>query len=110
MAVAVCKVAGQFVIRVCHVTLVPIFLSFVLVGMWACCFLALIYLLSATDFEVAKSTDVFTSVKNYGDGNLIRFYYFFFASLWCSALISAMGIFVIASSCVMWYYNHGAND
>ena len=110
LAVAVCKVAGQFVIRVCHVTLVPIFLTIILIGMWAACLVALIYLLSATEFVVSNSTDVFTSVKDYADGNLLRFYYFFFASLWCSALISAIGIFVIASCCVMWYYNHGAND
>ena len=48
LAVAVCKVAGRFVIRVCLVVMVPIFLTIVLIGMWACCLLCMIYLLSAT--------------------------------------------------------------
>lgn len=50
LAVAVCKVAGRFVIRVCHIVLVPIILTIVMIGMWACCLLALVYLLSATQF------------------------------------------------------------
>lgn len=48
LAVAVCKVAGRFVIRVCHIVLVPIVLTIVVIGMWACCLLCLVYLLSAT--------------------------------------------------------------
>lgn len=66
LAVAVCKVAGQFVIRVCQVTLVPIFLGIILIGMWAVCLLCMIYLLSATNFVAAKDTagdwEIFTSV------------------------------------------------
>ena len=110
LAVAVCKVAGRFVIRVCHVAFVPIILTIILIGMWACCLLCLIYLLSHAPFAVAKATDVFTSISSYTDGNLFRFYYFFFATLWCGAFISAIGIFVIAACCAMWYYNHGANE
>jgi len=37
----------------------------------------------------------------------VNFYAFLFGTLWCNAMISAIGIFVIASSCVMWYYSHG---
>lgn len=65
LAVAVCKVAGQFVIRVCQVTLVPIFLAIILIGMWAVCLLCMVYLLSATNFVASQSSgsyDVFTSV------------------------------------------------
>lgn len=68
LAVAVCKVAGRFVIRVCHVILIPIVLTIVMIGMWACCLLALVYLLSATQFEISKASDVFTSVADYADG------------------------------------------
>lgn len=51
-----------------------------------------------------------TSVADYADGNLLRLYYFLFATLWCNALLQAIAIFVIASACCMWYYNHGANS
>lgn len=109
LAVAVCKVAGQFVIRVCQVMLLPIFLAVVLVGTWAVCLVCMIYLLSATTF-VARTGDVFTSVNDYGESSLIRLYFFIFGTLWSSALITAIGIFTVASAVCMWYYNHGAND
>ena len=57
LAVAVCKVAGQFVIRVCQVTLVPIFLGAVLIIVWVVCLLCMIYLLSATKFVAEKDSD-----------------------------------------------------
>lgn len=47
IAVAVCKVAGQFVIRVCQVSLVPIFMALLLIGMWAACLVVMVYLLSS---------------------------------------------------------------
>lgn len=34
-------------------------------------------------------------------------YYFIFGTLWSNAILQAMGIFVIASACAMWYYSHG---
>lgn len=40
----------------------------------------------------------------------MRLYYFIFATLWCNALIQAVGIFVIACCVCLWYYNHGANS
>ena len=114
LAVAVCKVAGQFVIRVCQVTLVPIVLGLILIGVWALCLLCMIYLLSATTFVaeqgVSGDWDVFTSVESYNESSLLRLYYFIFATLWVNALIQAIGIFVVASSVCMWYYNHGANS
>lgn len=109
LAVAVCKVAGQFVVRVCQVTLVPIILTILLIGTWAVCLVCMVYLLSSTKFTV-YSGDYFTSVEDYGESSLIRLYYFIFGTLWSSALIQAIGIFVIASSCCMWYFNHGANS
>lgn len=109
LAVAVCKVAGQFVIRVCQATLVPIFLAAILIGMWAVCLVCMIYLLSATTFTVYTG-DVFTSVKDYSEPSLLRLYFFIFGTLWSNALIQALGLFIIASACCMWYYNHGANS
>lgn len=108
LAVAVCKVAGQFVARVCQTTLVPIILTVLLVGMWALCLLCMVYLLSCTNF-VAFPGDIFTSVESYSDSSLFRLYFFIFGTFWCNAFIQALGIFIIASSCCMWYYNHGAN-
>lgn len=109
LAVAVCKVAGQFVIRVCQIMFLPIFLGIILIGMWACCLLCMIYLLSATTF-VVTGDDVFTSVKDYSEDSLLRLYYFIFGTLWSNALIQAIGIFTVASAVCMWYYNHGANS
>jgi len=110
LAVAVCKVAGQFVIRVCQIMFLPIILAAILIGMWACCLLCMIYLLSSTYFYVADPTDIFTSVQDYTEPSLIRLYYFIFGTLWSSALIQGIGVFTIASACCMWYYNHGANS
>lgn len=114
LAVAVCKVAGQFVIRVCQVTLVPIFLGIVLIGVWAVCLLCMIYLLSATNFVAQRDSDgeydVLTSVESYKESSMLRLYYFIFGTLWCHTLICALGIFIVASSVCMWYYNHGANS
>jgi choline transporter-like protein 2/4/5 len=108
LAVAVCNVAGQFVIRVCQVTLVPVVGTIVLLGTWAVCLVCMVYLLAATNFTVFPG-DYFTSVEDYGESSLIRLYYFIFATLWCSGIIQAIGMFVVASACCMWYYNHGAN-
>lgn len=109
LAVAVCKVAGQFVVRVCQAALVPIFLATILIGMWAVCLVCMIYLLSSTNFTIF-SGDVFTSVESYSESSLLRLYFFIFGTLWSNALIQALGIFIIASACCMWYYNHGANS
>lgn len=114
LAVAVCKVAGQFVIRVCQVSLVPIVLSLLLIMVWGACLIVLVYLLSATDFFASKSVDgsydILTSVKDFADNDLLMLYYFLFALLWTNALIQAIGIFIIASCCCMWYYKHGPED
>lgn len=109
LAVAVCSVAGQFIIRVCQIMLLPIFLVTILLGMWAVCLVCMIYLLSATEFTIFKG-DVFTSVKSYSESSLLRLYFFIFGTLWSNALIQAIGIFTVASACCMWYYNHGANS
>lgn len=109
LAVAVCKVAGQFVVRVCQITLLPIFLAIILIGMWAACLLCMIYLLSSTTFTVFTG-DYFTSVADYSESSLLRLYYFIFGTLWSNALIQAIGMFTVASSVCMWYYNHGANS
>lgn len=107
---AVCKVAGKYVIAVCSIVIVPIIQMLLLVGVWAACLAVMVYLISAAEFTVADSSDVFTSIKDYSDPWLLRFYYFLFATLWCGALMSAIEIFVVASTCAMWYYNNGANS
>jgi hypothetical protein len=64
--IAVCKIAGQFVRSVCRIMLLPLILTIILIGMWGCCLLCMIYLLSSTYFYVANPTDIFTSVQDYG--------------------------------------------
>jgi hypothetical protein len=69
----------------------------------------MIWLVSAAPF--VANGDVFTSIIDFRDLSLVRFYYFVFGTLWCNALLQAVTTFVIASACCMWYYSHGpAND
>ena len=106
LAVAVCKSAGQFVSSVCSVVLVPIFQTIFQAGLWGACLVAMVFLVSGTEMT-SIATDYFTSIKNYQDPFMIRFYVFVFGTLWCSAFIGSMTIFIIASASCMWYFSHG---
>lgn len=110
LAVAVCKCAGQFVARVCGIVLVPIWQTILVVVLWVAAIIAIIFLAASATYVPTQSNgsyDVFTSVANYGDEKLVYLYYFVFGTLWTNALFQAIGIFVIASACTMWYYSHG---
>jgi solute carrier family 44 (choline transporter-like protein), member 2/4/5 len=106
LAVAVCKAAGQFIVGVCTSMLVPVFQTILALGLWGGCLVVMVYLVSTATFKVANSSDYFSSVS-YTDGGLINLYIFIFSTLWSNALIQAIGIFVIASACCMWYYAQG---
>lgn len=107
LAVAVCKAAGQFIVGVCTSMLVPIIQTVLALGLWGGCLVVMVYLVSTASFTIASSSDYFSSVKSYTDPGLINLYIFIFSTLWSNALIQAIGIFVIASACCMWYYSHG---
>lgn len=109
LAVAVCKSAGQFVASVCTSVLVPIIQTIFAGGLWAACLVVMVYLVSCSEFY-SDTTMYFSSIKSYSDQSMIRFYIFIFATLWCSAFIGAMTIFIIASACTMWYYSHGPDQ
>lgn len=109
LAVAVCKAAGQFVAHTCSVVLVPIIQAAVVLSMWGACLVAMLYLVSCTNF-VGSSGSVFTSVESYTSSSLRQFYAFVFGTLWCNALIQAAGTFVVASACCIWYYSHGPDQ
>lgn len=108
LAVAVCKCAGKFIVEVCSVVFVPIIMAIVTVGLWAVCAVVMVYLVSGAQF--VYNGDIFTSIVDYTQPNLARFYYFVFATLWSNALVQAMATFVIASACCMWYFSHGAGE
>ena len=105
LAVAVCKAAGQFVVDVCLIILVPIFQASILLGFWAACLVVMVFLVSSASFTINSPSDYFTSVTQ--DPNLTKLYCFIFATLWSHGMIQAIGTFVIASACCMWYYSHG---
>lgn len=110
LAVAVCKCAGQFVARVCGIVLVPIWQTILVVVLWVVAIIAIIWLAASATYVPVQTDgqyDVFTSVADYGDEKLIYLYYFIFGTLWTNALFQAIGIFIIASACTMWYYSHG---
>lgn len=109
LAVAVCKSAGQFVAGVCSSVLVPIVQTIFAGGLWAACLVVMVYLVSCSSFT-ADSTTYFSSIASYTDQSMIRFYVFIFFTLWCSAFIGAMTIFIISSACCMWYYSHGPDQ
>ena len=105
LAVAICKSAGQFVVGVCLIVFVPVFQAALALGFWAGCLVAMAYLVSAAKFDYNK-TVYFSYISDYTDPALTRFYVFIFGTLWINAFIGAMGTFVIASACCMWYYSH----
>jgi hypothetical protein len=107
LAVAVCKAAGQFIVGVCTSMLVPIFQTIFTLALWGGCLVVMVFLVSTATFSITNSSDYFTSV-NYGDSGLLNLYIFIFSTLWSNALIQAIGIFVIASACCMWYYAQGS--
>lgn len=109
LAVAVCKASGQFVAHTCSVILVPIFQTILNIGMWAVCVVSMLYIVSSATFT-GSSSSVFTSISSYTDPNLVRFYVFVFGTLWSNAFIQAMGTFVVASACCIWYYSHGPDQ
>ena len=109
IAVAVCKTAGQFVAHTCGIIFVPIFQACINLAMWVVCIVALLYLISAATFTYSSGS-VFTSISNWKDQALIEFYIFLFGTLWCNAFIQAVGLFVVASACCIWYYSHGPNQ
>jgi len=84
---------------------VPIIMALLVVGLWVICCLCMIWLVSAASF--VANGDILSSIKDFRDLSLVRFYYFVFATLWSNALLQAITTFVIASSCCMWYYSHG---
>ena len=108
LAVAVCKTAGQFVAHTCGIVLVPIIQTLINLAMWAVCLVAMLFLVSAAPFSW-QNGDVFTSISDLKDQALVEFYIFLFGTLWCNAFIQAVGVFVIASACCIWYYTHGPN-
>lgn len=109
LAVAVCKASGQFIAQTCSIVLVPIIQTVINIGQWAICIVAMLYLISVASFQ-SSSSSVFTELTSYDQDSLLCFYAFLFGSLLCSAIIQAVGIFVIASACCMWYYSHGPDQ
>ena len=88
---------------------VPIIMALATVALWVVCCVCMIWLVSAAPF--VSNGDIFTSIVDFRDLSLVRFYYFVFGTLWCNALLQAITTFIIASTCCMWYYSHGpAND
>ena len=93
---------------VCSVMSVPIYMAIVTLILWGVCLICMVYLISGAAF--VANGDVFTSIIDYTDPMLARFYYFVFATLWSNAVVQSMTTFVIASACCMWYFSHGAGE
>jgi solute carrier family 44 (choline transporter-like protein), member 2/4/5 len=105
LAVAVARVAGRFVLRVAQVMLVPIIMTFFILGLWAFSLSAMVYIISRATF--VADGDIFTSLDSLTETTLGMFYYFVFGTLWTNAFLGALTIFIIASCCCMWYFTQG---
>lgn len=105
LAVAVCKVAGKFILRVAQILLVPIIITALIIGLWAFSLSSMAYIISTSTF--VANGDIFTSFSDWTQRSLGMFYYFFFGTLWVNAYFGALSIFVIASCCCMWYFTRG---
>jgi hypothetical protein len=105
LAVALCSCAGKYIVDVMLSILIPIVMSILAAGLWVVCIICMLYLVGAAKF--IADGDVFTSFATFKDLALARFYYFVFGTLWCNALLGAIGTFLIASSACMWYYANG---
>lgn len=108
LAVAVCNVAGQFVLRVAQVMIVPIIMTVFVLGLWAFGLTALAYIIGSASFVADGS--VFTTISDYLQRSLGFFYYFFFGILWTNAFLGALTIFIISSCCSLWYFSRGPDD
>ena len=75
LAVAICKSAGQFIAGVCLIVLVPVFQAMLTLSLWAGCLVAMVYLVSSASFTTTGAT-YFTTIADYADYALIRFYVF----------------------------------
>ena len=104
-----CRVANQYLTQVPHIYLLATLLSILLLAMWACCILSMVYLFSTATFVVGSDQDVFTSVQSYAQHGLVLLYYLIFGAIWTSAVIKGVAVFVVACSCCAWYYGRGAN-
>ncbi len=108
LVVAVCKVAGQFMIRGAQVLLLPLIMTAFILLLWAFGLSAMVYIISTATF--IANGDIFTIINDYTQRSLGMFYYFFFGILWVNAYLGALSIFVIASCCCMWYFTSGPDD
>ena len=61
LAVAVCKSAGQFVVGVYLIILVPIIMTLISLVVWAACIAVMVYLVSAATFTIDPN-DLFTVI------------------------------------------------
>lgn len=73
-----CRVANHYLTQVPHIYLLVIMLSILLLAMWACCILSMLYLFSTATFVVGSEQDVFTSVQSYAQHGLVLLYYLIF--------------------------------
>ncbi len=63
LAIAVCNVAGQFVVRVAQIMIVPVIMSLIIIGFWAFAIASLAYIIGTATF--VANGDIFTSINDY---------------------------------------------
>lgn len=103
MAIAVVKSAAVFVVETPSVILVPPIFIVITMGFWALWIVSFIYVYSTGKIITNPSTP-FASVEW---SENIRYYlvYHLFYGLWTNATIQAMSLFIISSSCCLWFYS-----
>lgn len=106
LAVAIVKSAGLFLMDCKTVLLVPILGYVTFLAVFAFWLVGFVYLFSMGD---PKRMDTYPFNTFQVEGKNKQYLYFWlFMGLWKQAFISALVQFVIASSCVIWYFSQGS--
>lgn len=108
LAVAIVKSAGQFLMDCKTVLLVPILGYVLVIGVLAFWLYGFVYLFSMGD---PKRMDKYPFNTFSVEGKTKQYlYYWLFMGFWKQAFVTALVQFVIASSCVIWYFSQGSGQ
>jgi len=71
---------------------------------WVFAIFGMVTIISTADF-VVRSSDVFTAIADFASKPLGMFYFFLFGTFWVNSMIMSIAVFVVASSCAVWYFS-----
>lgn len=103
LSIAVIKSSALFIGQTFWIILVPIVIATLSLGYIIFWFVELAYLWSIG--TIVKGTNTPFAAINWSNENYFYVIVHFFSVLWNLAFLKYLCVFIIASSCVIWYYN-----